>query len=71
MAQHSSLILEWVGVVLLFLFGVTMFCQGHFIIHNKNGYSRKDSENQEARDQVRRQVEKILRGDSKDDSSSR
>ena len=71
MAQHSSLILEWVGVVLLFLFGVTMFCQGHFIIHNKNGYSRKDSENQEARDQVRRQVEAIIRGNRKDDSSSR
>ena len=70
MAQHSSLILEWVGVVLLFLFGVTMFCQGHFIIHNKNGYSRKDSENPEERDKVRRQIEKIVRGDSKDDSST-
>ena len=70
MAQHSSLILEWVGVVLLFLFGVTIFCQGHFIIHNKNGYSRKDSENPEERDKVRRQIEKIVRGDSKDDSST-
>ena len=69
MAQDN--LIDWIGVILLFLFGVTMICQGHFIYHNKNGYSRKDSENQEARDQVRRQVEKILRGDSKDDSSSR
>ncbi len=62
--------LEWVGVVLLFLFGMTMICQGHFIYHQKHGYSRKESENQEARDRVRRQVEKILRGDKQDDSSS-
>ena len=61
--------LEWVGVVLLFLFGMTMICQGHFIYHQKHGYSRKESENQEARDRVRRQVEKILRGDKQDDSS--
>jgi len=64
-------IIDWIGVILLFVFGITMFCQGHFIIHNKNGYTRKDSEFQERRDQVRRQVEKILRGDSKDDSSTR
>ena len=62
--------LEWVGVVLLFLFGMTMICQGHFIYHQKHGYSRKESENQEARDRVRRQVEKILRVDKQDDSSS-
>ena len=64
-------IIDWIGVILLFVFGITMFCQGHFIIHNKNGYTRKDSEFQERRDQVRRQAEKILRGDSKDDSSTR
>jgi len=68
MAQDH--IIEWIGVVTLFLFGVTMIIQGHFIYHNKHGYSRKDSERQEARDQVRRQVEAILRGDKQDDSSS-
>ncbi len=65
MAQNH--ITEWIGIVLLFLFGVTMFCQGHFIYHNKHGYSRKDSERQEARDQVRRQIEAII-GNRKDDS---
>jgi len=29
MAQHT-LIIEWVGIVLALIFGVTMFCQGHF-----------------------------------------
>ena len=69
MVENNIIIIEWIGIILALVFGVTMFCQGHFIIHNKNGYSRKDSERQEARDQVRRQVEKILRGDSKDDLS--
>ena len=69
MAQDH--IIEWIGVVTLFLFGVTMIIQGHFIYHQKHGYSRKESENQEARDRVRRQVEKILRGDKQDDPSSR
>ena len=59
----NQTIIEWTGIVLALVFAATMFCQGYFIIHNKNGYSRKDTENQEERDKVRRQVEKILRGD--------
>ena len=62
-------VIEWVGVVTAFLFGMTMICQGHFIFHQKHGYSRKETENPEARDRIRRQVEKVLR-DLKDDSSS-
>jgi len=62
---------EWVGVVTAFLFGITMICQGHFIFHQKYGYSRKETENPEARDRVRRQIEKVVRGYRKDDSSSR
>ena len=34
-----------------------MICQGHFIYHQKHGYSRKKQE-PEARDRVRRQIEK-------------
>ena len=68
MAQDN--IIEWIGVVLLFLFGVTMICQGHFIFHQKHGYSRKETEDPEARDRVRRQIQKALR-DRKDDSSTR
>ena len=63
--------IEWVGVVTLFLFGITIICQGHFIFHQKHGYSRKETEDPEARDRIRRQVEAVLRGNSKDDSSSR
>jgi hypothetical protein len=68
MAQDN--IIEWVGVVTLFLFGITIICQGHFIFHQKHGYSRKETEDPEARDRVRRQVEAAIR-DRKDDSSSR
>ena len=68
--DDSSTVLEWVGVVLAFLFGLTMICQGHFIYHQKHGYSRKETEDPEARDRVRRQIEKAIRGDHKDDSSS-
>jgi hypothetical protein len=68
MAQDNFI--EWVGVVTLFLFGITIICQGHFIFHQKHGYSRKETEDPEARDRIRRQVEAVLRGKSKDDSSS-
>ena len=68
--DESSTVLEWIGVVLAFVFGLTMICQGHFIFHQKHGYSRKETEDPEARDRVRRQVEKAIRGDRKDDLSS-
>ena len=57
-------IIDWIGVVLLFVFGVTMICQGHFIYHQKHGYSRKETET-EARDRVRRQIEEAIRGNPK------
>lgn len=60
MDEHH--IIEWVGVITLFLFGMTMICQGHFIYHGKNGYSRKDYHDQDKRDQIRRQIEKVIRG---------
>ena len=68
MAQDNFI--EWVGVVTLFLFGITIICQGHFIFHQKHGYSRKETEDPEARDRIRRQVEAVLRGNRKDDASS-
>ena len=69
--DNSSTVLEWIGVVLAFMFGLTMICQGHFIFHQKHGYSRKETEDPEARDRVRRQIEKAIGGNLKDDSSSR
>ena len=67
--DELSTVLEWVGVVTALLFGLTMICQGHFIYHQKHGYSRKETEDPEARDRVRRQIEKAIRGDREDDSS--
>ena len=67
--DDSSTVLEWIGVVLAFVFGLTMICQGHFIYHQKHGYSRKETEDPEARDRVRRQIEEAIRGNREDDSS--
>ena len=60
MAQDH--IIEWIGTIALFVFGITMIVQGYYITHNKHGYSRKDHESPEHRDQVRRQVENIIKG---------
>ena len=61
MVENNTVILDWVGVILALTFGVTMFCQAHFIFHQKHGYSRKETEDPEARDRVRRQIQKALR----------
>ena len=36
-----------------------MFCQGHFILHGKNGYRHSEREKQKMKD-ARKQVEKAL-----------
>ena len=53
---------EWIGVITLFLFGITMIIQGHFIYHGKHGYSRKDYDDQQKKDHVRKQVERVIKG---------
>lgn len=53
-------IVEWLGVITLFLFGVTMICQGHFIFHGKHGYKHSERENKRSED-TRRQIEELLR----------
>tara|TARA_A100001234_G_C12471592_1_gene319553 strand:+ start:231 stop:422 length:192 start_codon:yes stop_codon:yes gene_type:complete len=58
----SSTSIEWVGVVLLFLFGVTMICQGHAIFHGKYGYKHSEREKQKIAN-VRKQVEKLFHYD--------
>jgi putative Mn2+ efflux pump MntP len=52
--------LEWLGVILLFGFGVTMIIQGHFIFHGKRGYRHCEREN-EKMDNARKQVEQLFR----------
>tara|TARA_A100001201_G_scaffold126991_1_gene111584 strand:- start:358 stop:540 length:183 start_codon:yes stop_codon:yes gene_type:complete len=57
MAQNHTL--ELIGTVLLFLFGVTMICQGHAIFHGKYGYKHAEREKKKMTD-ARRQVEQLF-----------
>jgi len=56
----NQTIIEWTGVILAFLFGITMICQGHFIFHGKHGYKHVDREKKRLRD-IRSQIEKLLK----------
>ena len=58
MAQYH--IVEWIGVITLFLFGMTMICQGHFIVHGKHGYKHSERE-KEKMSNTRRQVENLFK----------
>ena len=53
--------IEWIGIILALIFGVTMFCQGHFILHGKNGYRHSEREQQKMKN-ARKQVEKAIKG---------
>ena len=53
-------IVEWLGVITLFLFGITMICQGHFIFHGKHGYRHSERE-KEKMSTARKQVEELLK----------
>ena len=57
MAQDN--IIEWIGVVLLFLFGITMICQGHAIFHGKYGYRHTERDKKRSAD-IRKQLEEII-----------
>ncbi|ARW57064.1 hypothetical protein [Synechococcus phage S-B64] len=58
MAQHH--IVDWLGVITLFLFGITMICQGHFIVTGKHGYKHAERENKKMID-ARKQVEDLFK----------
>ena len=60
MVEHH--IVDWIGVVTLFLFGVTMICQGHFIFHGKHGYKHAERE-KEKMTNARKQVEDLFKRD--------
>ena len=53
-------IVEWLGVITLFLFGITMICQGHFIFHGKHGYKHSERESKRS-ENTRRQIEELLK----------
>ena len=58
MAQYH--IVEWAGVITLFLFGITMICQGHFIVTGKHGYKHAEREDKKMAD-TRKQVENLFK----------
>jgi len=58
MAQYH--IVEWIGVITLFLFGITMICQGHFIYHGKHGYKHSERE-KEKMNNARKQIEDLFK----------
>ena len=59
--MDQSTLIEWIGVALLFLFGVTMIYHGHMIYHEKKGYLNVFRQKHK-QDRVRQQVEKIIKG---------
>lgn len=56
----NQLIIEWIGIVLLLVFGITMFCQGHAIFHGKNGYRHSEREKHKM-NKARKQVEDLFK----------
>jgi len=56
----NQLILEWIGIVLMLIFGITMFCQGHAIFHGKYGYKHAEREKNKMIN-VRKQVEDLFK----------
>jgi len=58
--MDQSTLIEWIGVALLFLFGVTMIYHGHMITHSKRGYRNCQKEKEDAIN-TRRRIEELLR----------
>ena len=58
MAQNNFV--EWIGVIALFIFGITMIIQGHFIFHGKFGYRHSEREKQKMNN-TRKQIEELFK----------
>ena len=58
MANNNTL--EWIGTILLFLFGITMIIQGHFIVSGKYGYRHTEREKLKMGN-ARKQVEELFK----------
>ena len=60
MVENNIIVIEWIGIILALVFGVTMFCQGHAIFHGKYGYKQKEGEKKKMTD-AREQVENLFK----------
>tara|TARA_Y100000015_G_scaffold3639_1_gene3336 strand:- start:1213 stop:1395 length:183 start_codon:yes stop_codon:yes gene_type:complete len=56
----ESTFIDWLGTILLFLFGITMLVQGHFIFHGKHGYKHSEREKLKMGN-ARKQVEELFK----------
>ena len=59
MVENHIIVIEWIGIVLALVFGVTMFCQGHAIFHGKYGYRHTERDKKRSAD-IRKQLEEII-----------
>ena len=57
MAQDH--VIELLATILLFVFGITMICQGHAIFHGKYGYKHTERDKKRSAD-IRKQLEEII-----------
>ena len=53
-------IVDLIGILTLFLFGITMIVQGHFIYHGKQGYKHCERDKQKS-EEIRRRIEELLK----------
>jgi len=60
MVENNIIVIEWIGIILALVFGVTMFCQGHAIFHGKYGYKHSEREKKKLAD-ARKQIENLLK----------
>lgn len=60
MVENNIIVIEWIGIILALVFGVTMFCQGHAIFHGKYGYKHTEREKKKMSD-AREQVENLFK----------
>ena len=56
----ESTFIDWLGTILLFLFGITMIIQGHFIVSGKHGYKHTEREKLKM-GKTRKQVEDLFK----------
>ena len=59
MVENNTIVLQWILVVVVFLAGISLFCQGHAILHGKYGYKHAGREKKRA-ENVRKQMEEII-----------
>lgn len=58
MAENYTI--EWIWVITLFIIGISLLCQGYFIMTGKHGYIHHEREKQKMYN-ARKQIENLLK----------